>query len=394
MPAEGEERRRARKEKGEESKRKKSPRGGGTSRKKGGRGTQPSNSGIFGWCFDVCPCSAGSTKISANAKAQEDKERRRRREKEKKDREKKKKKDREEEDPDIQRDAGSDRGAGDDISEEDGCMTARSDATSCYTSRSEYTGAGTERSTRSAKDKARDRREAAMALAGGAGGGSRPSSQRAPEKAPNSSRRGAPIPEQQEAPPKSRGGGGGGEIQVLSLADLRGKELPDYLNGGGGDGSQSARSCQSDARSVRSDAVKSVASTSVKQYMGHLSERKSSAEVKKMVKNFVREMIKGREMSVLRADGALRPVTCGLSRQLDVFRIKSGEVVRKLKLKDIERVVRGPSEDFADLETPLDESCSTLELESSECISFKFAERKKAELFTMCMSLFLDGQKG
>lgn len=112
-----------------------------------------------------------------------------------------------------------------------------------------------------------------------------------------------------------------------------------------------------------------------------------------MVKDFVRQMVKGREMGVLRADGALKPVTCGLTRTLDVFRIKSGEQTRKVRLEEVERVVHGNPEDLGDLETPLDEACATMELESSECISFKFPERKGAELFTLCMQLFIDGQR-
>ena len=39
---------------------------------------------------------------------------------------------------------------------------------------------------------------------------------------------------------------------------------------------------------------------------GYLSEPKSPSEVKKLVKDFVRLMVKGREMSVLREDGSLR----------------------------------------------------------------------------------------
>merc|ERR1712072_627433 len=102
----------------------------------------------------------------------------------------------------------------------------------------------------------------------------------------------------------------------------------------------------------------------------------------KMVKDFVRQMVKGRDMSVLRADGALKPVLCRLSRELDVLKIKAGDQTRKVPLGDVERVVHG-AEELSDLEIPLDESCSTLELATDgECISFKFPERKAAELFT------------
>merc|ERR1719499_1000092 len=190
----------------------------------------------------------------------------------------------------------------------------------------------------------------------------------------------------------------------MNLADLRGQDLEKQLSvakKGGDEGSEgrdqaplsarSGRSCRSEG--AQSVGGASVASVSIKQYMGYLSEQRSPAEVKKMVKEFVRQMVKGREMGVLRADGALKPVLCGLTRSLDVFRIKSGADTRKVKLSEVVRVVHGAPEDLADLETPLDDLCSTLELESSECISFKFAERKAAELFTLCMQLFIDGQR-
>merc|ERR1711920_990898 len=104
----------------------------------------------------------------------------------------------------------------------------------------------------------------------------------------------------------------------------------------------------------------SVASVSIRKYLGYLSEKKSPAEVKKLVKEFVRTMVKGREMGVLRADGAIKPVLCGLTRSLDVFRIKSGSETRKVRLADVERVVHGNPEELSDLETPLDDGSATI----------------------------------
>jgi hypothetical protein len=194
-------------------------------------------------------------------------------------------------------------------------------------------------------------------------------------------------------------------VRVLNLADIKGQELPSVVTQQGkpnrgdtsarsetrSEGGRSARSCRSDAQS---EGGRSVASVSVKKYMGYLSEPKSPAEVKKMVKDFVRQMVKGRDMGVLRADGAVKPVLCRLSRELDVLKIKAGDQTRKVPLAEVERVVFG-AEELSDLETPLDECCSTLELSvDGECISFKFPERKASELFTLCMQLFIDGQKG
>lgn len=152
----------------------------------------------------------------------------------------------------------------------------------------------------------------------------------------------------------------------------------------------SARSGRSEgAASVQS--FRSMASTTVQRYSEHLSgPKKSSAEMKQLVKEFVREMVKGKEMNVLRADGSLMSVKCGLTRSLDTLRIKSGSESRQLGLKEVEKVLTGAPEELGDLETPLDEACATLVL-SNECISFKFADQERAEVFTLCLNLFIDG---
>lgn len=212
--------------------------------------------------------------------------------------------------------------------------------------------------------------------------------------------------------PTSGGGGDNGGIKVLNLSDLRGQELPsDIVHAGGkqgtatktavaddaksegGQSQRSARSTRSAAQSEGGQSVKSCASVSVRKYMGYLSEPKSPAEVKKLVKDFVRQMVKGRDLGVLCADGAMKPVVCSISRKLDTFKIKSGDQTRRVALSAVEGITHGNPDELSDLETPLDDSCSTMEIENGECISFKFAERKAAELFTLCMQLFVDGQK-
>lgn len=152
----------------------------------------------------------------------------------------------------------------------------------------------------------------------------------------------------------------------------------------------SARSGRSEG-AVSTQSFRSVASTTVQRYSDQLSgPKKSSAEMKKLVKEFVREMVKGKEMNVLRADGSHMSVKCGLTRSLDTLRIKSGAETRHLSLNEVEKVLQGAPEELSDLETPLDEACATLVLQN-ECISFKFMEQEKAELFTLCLNLFIDG---
>jgi len=211
--------------------------------------------------------------------------------------------------------------------------------------------------------------------------------------------------------PSASASAGSEPVRVVNLSDFRGQELPtDGFNDGDGGGfsarshrsarseggrsvrSEGGRSAKSTRSAAQSEGGQSVASTSVREYMSHLSKPRSPSEVKKMVKDFVRQMVKGREMAVLRSDGATKQVVCGLSRELDTFKMKAGEQTKKVRLSEVIRIVHGP-EGLADLETPLDSKCSTLELESSECISFQFAAQEAAELFTLCMQMFVDGLK-
>lgn len=183
----------------------------------------------------------------------------------------------------------------------------------------------------------------------------------------------------------------------MTLADLRKIGLPPDAvgrqRGQEADPPLSARSVRSARSEVQSEGGHSVKSTSIKRYMGVLSEQRSPAEVKLLVKDFVKQMVKGREIGVLCADGTMKPVLCALTRSLDTLRIKAGGEVRKVPLSEVDRIIVGNPEELSDLATPLDEACSTLELASAECISFKFAEQKAAELFTLCMQIFVDGQK-
>lgn len=150
-----------------------------------------------------------------------------------------------------------------------------------------------------------------------------------------------------------------------------------------------------DCQSVGGQSMASVKSVAVQKYSDIISgPKKSSAEMKQLVKDFVKEMVKGKELKVIRADGQLKGVMCGVARALDTFKIKAGNQVRKIPLRTIDRVLLGDaSEELDDLETPLDEKCSTLELDSGECISFKFPNTKKAEEFTLCLTMFTDNQK-
>eukprot|EP00931_Biecheleriopsis_adriatica_P102502 TRINITY_DN77465_c0_g1_i1.p1 TRINITY_DN77465_c0_g1~~TRINITY_DN77465_c0_g1_i1.p1 ORF type:complete len:428 (-),score=104.42 TRINITY_DN77465_c0_g1_i1:43-1326(-) len=197
-------------------------------------------------------------------------------------------------------------------------------------------------------------------------------------------------------------------VKVLNLGDLQGAKLEDLQAPAVSEAKSDAawkpapakvepkeEDPPLSARSGRSEgaaSMKSVASTRIHHFQEGLSgPKKSSSEIKKLVKDFVREMVKGREMNVLCQDGSMVPVKAGITKALDTLRMKSQGTSRNVLLADVETCITGESEELSDLETPLDDCCATLVLNGSECISFKFAEQKRAELFTLCMNLFIDG---
>lgn len=116
----------------------------------------------------------------------------------------------------------------------------------------------------------------------------------------------------------------------------------------------------------------------------------STSAIKQSMKAFVKQMIKGREISVLSVDGQLRTCVCSLDRKLKNFVVEISRSSRKIPLTTVSEVFQGKEPE--DIDTPLDELCSTMMLESGECISFRFATVSDRESFAMCLQIIVDGQ--
>eukprot|EP00913_Durusdinium_trenchii_P026390 g24762.t1 len=133
-------------------------------------------------------------------------------------------------------------------------------------------------------------------------------------------------------------------LQVLNLADLQGQDAPlESLQKAPIDPAVLTRNEMSrsndpggpprgdGARRKESNAKHEAEATAP---LSARSGRSEGAE-------FVREMVKGKEMNVLRADGSHMSVKCGLTRSLDTLRIKSGAETRHLSLNEVEKVLQG-----------------------------------------------------
>merc|ERR1712039_517661 len=121
------------------------------------------------------------------------------------------------------------------------------------------------------------------------------------------------------------------------------------------------------------------------------ARQREASKIQQAMKSFVRSMVRGQQMGVVSPDGALRTCSCSLDKKLKNFIIELKGSVRKIPLADMSEVFQGKEPE--DIDTPLDELCSTVMLQSQECISFHFADVPSREQFALCLQILVDGQQ-
>jgi len=119
--------------------------------------------------------------------------------------------------------------------------------------------------------------------------------------------------------------------------------------------------------------------------------QREKERIQKAMKTFVRSMVRGQRMGVVSPDGQLRTCNCSLDKRLKHFVIELNGSVRKIALLELAEVYQ--AKEPADIDTPLDDLCSTLMLESGECITFHFSDVQTRENFAMCLQILVDGQQ-
>merc|ERR1712232_6557 len=90
--------------------------------------------------------------------------------------------------------------------------------------------------------------------------------------------------------------------------------------------------------------------------------------------------------------GKMQLCSVSLGRRLDYLRLKSGGTSTKIWMAEVEEVHAGVGVDG--LETPLDDLCVTLALESGTCITFRLSDAGDRGTFTAGMTLFSVGARG
>jgi len=101
-------------------------------------------------------------------------------------------------------------------------------------------------------------------------------------------------------------------------------------------------------------------------------------------------LFRGRQVSVLCADGRLRLCNFSLERRLRNFRVGRGEESRLIPLSSIAEVYEGIEPEG--IATPLDELCCTMGLDSGECITFRFDSLSERATFATTLRALTDYQ--
>jgi len=171
----------------------------------------------------------------------------------------------------------------------------------------------------------------------------------------------------------------GGDPYISQVGELPkfSKVGPSDLDGGG----------ISETSSVRSGNVDGVS-----EVVDDVATRQQRQEAKQVIKEFVKDMVKGRKMTVMTQSGQVKTCSAYLNRGLDTFSIKVSGQKRKILLKDIEEIHSG-SERIEGVDTPLDELCATLMLVSDDCITFRLNDVNARDTFIMCLLMFCNHHK-
>jgi len=120
-------------------------------------------------------------------------------------------------------------------------------------------------------------------------------------------------------------------------------------------------------------------------------------QAQQLVKGFVRNFVKGRNLAVLAIHGGLTECIVTLDRQLTSLSLqlaaKRGAKKRNIPLEQIERIAVG-DQVGNNIDLPLDDLCATLLLLDGSAVGFRFDSIEDRDTFSLCLSMFVDGRKG
>lgn len=198
-------------------------------------------------------------------------------------------------------------------------------------------------------------------------------------------------------------GAGPAQPAVVNAANMSGPAPPDMAAGGEADDQFISKvgdlpqfnNNGRDQRSGVGDNQSEVSGNSgdVSEMVDGLTAKEQKTQARQIVKDFVREMVKGKKINVMKQNGQLSNCTVSLSRDLSCLKIKAGSQARSVSLtKDVEEI--HPGGEVEGIDTPADELCATLMLGSGDCITFRLPDINSRDTFVYCLLMFCNGGAG
>lgn len=129
-----------------------------------------------------------------------------------------------------------------------------------------------------------------------------------------------------------------------------------------------------------------------------MSEDEKHREAKRIIKDFVTSMVKGKEITVVSPSGVFMDCLLGLTRELETLKIKPklprDAHARRIPLHKVDEILVGTDTGYSQMETPLDDFCVTLVLSSSDCVTFRESDVEMRDTLAACLTLFCNSVRG
>lgn len=120
-----------------------------------------------------------------------------------------------------------------------------------------------------------------------------------------------------------------------------------------------------------------------------LTEEEKTEEMRhlqNMIRAFAKKVIPGLSLDVVLEDGSVLPCRFSMDNRLSVVILQVCEMVRHVKLVDVQEIFSGRELQNLHTTTPVDNFCVTLAM-CDNCVSFKFKTVSDREHFATCMKV-------
>lgn len=109
--------------------------------------------------------------------------------------------------------------------------------------------------------------------------------------------------------------------------------------------------------------------------------------LRELMKQFVREFVRGKFYDVVIENGQTEPCELSLSQNLMAIQLKAAGVTHEIQLKNVKDVRSGKSVARKSAPIMLDDLCSTLILRSDTYVTFKLTNLQERDDFTKCIKV-------